>query len=122
MQDLAPVRVAHRVQYLDEQPDARWHIERAGIAPGHQRLALHVLHRDVGHASGIDAGIVKAGDVRGFERGEDAAFTREAFRHLGRHAAQWGIFSATWRSNAPSARLASHTSAMPPAPSGRSSS
>ena len=84
------MRVAHRVEHLDEQPDARRCIECAGIAPCDQLLALHVLHRDVGCAGGIEAGIVKAGDVRGFERGEDAAFAREAIRHLCRHIAQVG--------------------------------
>ena len=88
MQDLALVGVAHRVEHLHEQPDTRWRIESAGIAPGDQRLALHVLHRDVGRAGGIDADIVKACDVRGFKRGEDAALARKSFRYLRRHIAQ----------------------------------
>ena len=70
--------------------DARGGIESPRLAPARERLALHVFHGDVGHAGYIDAGIVEAGDARIFQRGQDAAFAREAFGHLRGHFLQAG--------------------------------
>ena len=88
MDHLAPVRIAHRIQHLQEHADARRPVEPARVAPRHQGFALHVLHRDVRNAAGIHAGVVQAGDPRILQRGEDVAFEREALGHLRRTTLQ----------------------------------
>ena len=57
--------------------------------------------------------------MRMLEPGQDVALAREASARSRRSRLMRGSFSATSRSNAPSARSASQTSAMPPAPSSR---
>ena len=82
--------------------------------------ARDVLHRQVGPAVRRHPRVVESGDVRMLESGQDVALERKALRQVLAPCCRVGVLSATSRLKAPSARCASHTSAMPPAPSGRS--
>ena len=116
------VRVLHRLQHLQEELDPRAHRQPPLVGPLQQVLARHVLQREIRPAVVADAGVVEARDVRmlAARRGCRARprSVRPGLRAIRRRD---GVLSATSRLNAPSARCASHTSAMPPAPSRRTS-
>ena len=63
MHDEILVRVLNRVADRGKQCEALLDVERLPIAVGRNRLARHVLHREVGPAVGGDAAIEEARDV-----------------------------------------------------------
>jgi hypothetical protein len=82
---LPRMRMAHRIEHAQEDAHALDHGEIARIAPGRQHLAAHILHREVRHATGIDARVVQPRDAGILQPREDVALMREARRHLHAH-------------------------------------
>jgi len=86
--DLTLMRVLHRLEHLQEQPQPRADVESLRIAPVGEQLALHVLHRQVGQAQGVDAGVVQARNMRMLQARENVAFANEALFQIAAHARQ----------------------------------
>lgn len=80
------MREGHRLCHLQQQCDASAQVERMPLAIHVDRLALDVFERHVRATKFVDAGIVKARDVRVFERREDRPFARETLREAWRPA------------------------------------
>ncbi len=59
MNNLFFMSVLHRLQDLQEKPQAVSNPEPVGVAPVCQRRALHVLHREVGQSLRVHPGIVE---------------------------------------------------------------
>ena len=67
-------------EHLQEQLDARTHVQPARIAVVHQVFAIHVFERDERLARFRDTRIVETRDVRMRKRGQRVALAREPFR------------------------------------------
>ena len=78
MNDLLVMGVLHRLEHLQEKPQALAYPEPMGVAPVGQRLTLHILHRQVGQALRIHTGIVETRDMGVLETGQDVALARKA--------------------------------------------
>ena len=107
-------------QHLVEQRDACPDVEASPVGERGDRLTVDHFHGEVGLALRRDTGIVQARDV-GVLQASEMSRSREnrAARSQGRGLLN-GNLSATSRWKPPSARRATHTSPIPPAPSGRS--
>ncbi len=77
---------------MQKQAQPRADVEALGIAPVGEQFALHVLHRQVRQAVGIDAGVVQARDVRMFQARENVALAGEALFQIATHARERGEF------------------------------
>ena len=82
MHDQVAMGVLHRVTDVEEQSEAGLEIQASRVAPGGERLALHVLHGEVGTALGGGAPVEEPGDVGVLEAGQDLALASEALEHL----------------------------------------
>jgi hypothetical protein len=81
------VRVANRVADLEEQLEPLVHAEPPLVAVGVDRLALDVLHHQVGQPILGRAAVDQAGDARVVERRERLPLAAEALEDvLGIHA------------------------------------
>ncbi|MCA0243800.1 MAG: hypothetical protein LCI02_23445 [Proteobacteria bacterium] len=73
----------HRLQHLQQEPQARRNAQRMRRRMGGDRLALHVFERQPGLVA-VDAGVQHRGDVRVRQRAEEvpgldgAAFVQQA--------------------------------------------
>ena len=85
MDDQVFVGAIDGLAHLTEEPDARREIEMVRVAVSRDRLALHVLHHEVGHAL-RRAAVDQPRDVRMLERGQDLPFETESFPQLRRVA------------------------------------
>ena len=83
--DLTLVRVLNGLEHLQEQPQPRADVEPLRVAPVGEQFALHVLHRQVGQAMRIDAGVVQACNMRMFQARENVALAREALFEIAAH-------------------------------------
>ena len=86
MDDLTLMRVLHRLEHLQEQPQPRADVESLRIAPVGEQLAVHVLHRQVGQTLGIDASVVQARNMRMLQSRENVALADEALFQVAAHA------------------------------------
>ena len=83
----ALVRVAHGAADLEEELEPVVDRERPARGPDVDRLALDVLHDEVGHALVGAAAVEEPRDVGVVQRGKDLALGAEARQHvLGVHA------------------------------------
>ena len=72
------MRVRDGGEHVEEQPDARGHVERALVAVAIDVLAAHVFEHEVRLADRRHARVDQAGDRRMRQAREDRAFTPEA--------------------------------------------
>ena len=77
------VRVADRVQHLQEQHHALAQAQLARVAPAVDRHAVDPLHHEIRLALCADAAVQQGGDIGMLQAGQDLALAQEAFaRHL----------------------------------------
>jgi hypothetical protein len=76
--DLFLMSVLDRLEHLQEKRQALGNPKPMCLAPARQRLALQVLHRQVGQPVRIHPSVVQTCDVGMLETGQDVALTRKA--------------------------------------------
>ena len=78
------MRVAHRIEHLQEQHHALAQAQAARVAPAIDGLALDAFHHEVRFAVAADAAVEQDGDVRMLQAGQDLPFAQETFARRGR--------------------------------------
>ncbi len=81
--DQVAMRVAHRIEDLQEQPDALAQSKAARIAPTINGLACDELHHEVRFAIRADAAIQQGGDIRMLQASQDLPFAQETLARGG---------------------------------------
>jgi len=88
MNDMAIVGILHGLEHLQKQLQALADVEAFAIAPLRQQPALHILHRQIRQAVGIDPRIVEARDMRMLQARQDVALARKTLLEMLAHPGQ----------------------------------
>jgi hypothetical protein len=83
MHDKIRMRVLHGAQHLEEQLQARFDAERLSVAVRRNRLAIHILQREVRLTVIRNASVVQPRDLRVCKLRQNIALAGEAFRQPG---------------------------------------